>query len=208
MGWTPLLHPNAEEWRAAGTEKDEGTVEHATRGPSQHHAFINKNNHCSVLFPSSDLYFRVRKKNGHSLPLPCSQVWLRAKTKEIKMLKQGIFFSPLDELFYNQLPAGVRKLSPKAGFLLTWKVTRGTHVEDLSQGDGHLHTAPLHLVQLWPDTTSPLPLLLPLRPRLCAKVRSRGGGEKGDGEEKGRGGASCPLFPPDRKRIFLTLRCV
>lgn len=54
------------------------------------------------------------------------------------MLKQGIF-SPLDELFYNKLPAGVRKPEIN-GFLLTQKLTRGIHAEELLQRDGHPHT--------------------------------------------------------------------
>ena len=44
------------------------------------------------------------------------------KNKKIQMLKQGVF-SPLDELFYNKLPAGVRKPEIN-GF---WLQTRRRH---------------------------------------------------------------------------------
>lgn len=57
-----------------------------------------------------------------------SQVWFREREK-IEMQREGMF-SPLDELFYNKLPAGVRKREI-CGFQLTQKLRLEGSWEDL-----------------------------------------------------------------------------
>ena len=93
--------------------------------------------------------------------------------KKIKMLKQGIF-SPLDELLYNKLPAGVRKPEIN-GFLLPRKLTRGIHAEELSQRDGHPHTnlciCSSFYLKPFLSSASP-PSLLP-SPRRAASIQGK-----------------------------------
>ena len=141
------------------------------------------------------------------------------KNKKIQMLKQGVF-SPLDELFYNKLPAGVRKPEIN-GFWLPQKThtKRGLLLKSLHR-ETVTHTQPFaHIPAFIWSHFSPLLHLLPafsmkngFHPRAkhppanpCLRLVWS---QKSDASIiRGRLGRGCSLGP-EMEPSFFTIRCV
>lgn len=110
----------------------------------------------------------------------------------MEMLKRGIC-SPLGELFYNKLPAGVRKPSPAAfcsqrksqGGFLSGSLCRDvvTHPRPLCTGSSIDLKPPLFCSPCFPPTL----------PTPYSEFRAPwGGGEPGEGEGEGKGESAVP----------------
>lgn len=94
-----------------------------------------------------------------------------SEQEEIEMQREGMF-SPLDELFYNKLPAGVRKCEI-CGFQLTQKLRLECSWEDMLNPTQPFVSAPVFLGKHISLLLHLLPSLVLTQPVLRALPESR-----------------------------------